>query len=1038
MPDTGALRFGVLGPLEASRGAAPLPLRGPLQRRLLAALLAGSGPVSADALTDAIWDVPPRDARNALLVTLHRLRRTIGEPERIVHGPNGYRIRVTAEDFDAAAFAAAVAAAREERAAGRLDPAADAYTRAAALWRGDAYADVADTGLIRAEADRLGEERLLAAQELHEVRLDLGLHDAAAAGLEALARAHPFRERLTALRMLALHRAGRRAEALQVYREARAALGGELGIDPGPLLQRLHEAVLRDDERLDVVAAGTLDGPWTPNARKRIDTARPVPRELPPEAPGFTGRATELRDLESARLGSDDDGIPPAPLIVLSGMAGVGKTATAVHWARRIAADYPDGQLFLNLRGHTALPELEPAEALAALLRSLGLTGDQVPADPDEAAARLRTATAGRRLLVLLDNAGSAAQVGPLLPAGPGSLVIATSRDRLADLARHGAHRLDLAPLTPAEATGLLKSLMRIPRSADRPDLADLARAAGYLPLALRLAAANTDRPDAPAEGVQAVFDGSYRALPEDARRVLRLLGAVPLRSLSPAAAGVVAGLAPAAAAAAVERLVHAHMANRDARGRLVLHDLIRDYAGGLTAEAEYTEALDRLLDWYLDSADAACRSRYPDYARLPDPARTAPLDAARAELWLDGERENLVAVARHAAERGRGTAAWRLADALRGHGWTTMPAADFLALGQAALQGARAERSLAGEAAAELCMSTAYIKSRDFADAARHAGRAADRARRLGWEFGEASAHHNSALASWNAGKLADALRHGEAALAMNRASGRIRAAAVNLGALGVVRGDLGELHAAHRLQTEALALAEEAGDAALAASQRRDLAATGIALGDIDSAERHLHRVVAYEVDTGARDLGGATAASLAVLHSAQGCHDDALVYADMVVRQADLRGDRFSRAIGLVASAAALNGAGRHEEAVAAAAQVLGLAHGDLATTGIDALVERAAGRIALGETAAAETDAALVLELAAAGGYRVAEGKALNLLADVRLRRGETGEARALAARAADIHRSCGHRAGESRSLRILEAAARDGAAIRPLD
>ncbi|MFB9660931.1 BTAD domain-containing putative transcriptional regulator [Glycomyces mayteni] len=1023
--DTEALRFGVLGPLEVTRGG-PLPLRGPLQRRLLAALLARAGrPVPVEDLTEAMWDArPPRDARNAFLVCLHRLRRALGEPERIALGPSGYRIDVSESDFDAAVFAARTAAARRDRAAGRLDTAADEYAAAERLWRGDAYEGLADTGPLRDAAARLGEDRLLARQEHLETRLDLGDHDAAAAELADLARAHPYRERLAALRMLALHRAGRRAESLHVYREARAALADGLGIDPGPLLQRLHEAVLRDDDRLGGLAAATLDGTWTPMARNRTEpraAARTVPRELPAEAAGFTGRAAELRDLDAARTGSDADGIPPAPLIALTGMAGVGKTATAVHWARRIAADYPDGQLYLNLRGRTALPPLAPAEALAALLRSLGRTGDQVPADPDEAAARLRTATAGRRLLVLLDDAESAAQIAPLLPAGPGSLVIATSRDRLDDLAPHGAHRLRLAPLAPADATALLKALMRLPRAADRPDLADLARAAGYLPLALRLAAANPDRPGAPAEGVAAVFDRSYRALPEDARRILRLLAPVPVRSLSTEAAGVLAGLDPTAADTAAERLVHAHMANRDPRGRLVLHDLIRDHARGLADPAERAAALDRLHHWYLDRADAACRTRHPGYARLPGPARTAPDTPEQAARWLDGERDELVAVARTAS----GETAWRLADILRGHAWAELGAADFLALGQAALH--HADGSLPGEAAAELCMSTAYVKSRDFTDAARHAERAADRARRLGWDFGEASARHNLALATWNLGRPRTARDHGEAALAMNRAAGRTRAASVNLGALAVIAADLGEPRTGHRLLTEALALAETAGDTALAASHLRGLAAVSIALGDVPAAARALDRVTAIEVGAGERELGASTAAFLADLCAAQGRHEDALAYADMVVRQADLRGDRASKAIGLAAAAAALNGAGRHEEAVAAAAQVLGLVRGELASTRIRALVERSAARIALGAADAAEADAAQLLALAEDGGYRTAEAMARNLTAEVRLLRGDADGARALAESARDAHRAAGHRAGEEWSLRVLGAA-----------
>lgn len=1061
-----ALRFKVLGPIEVSRGGDPLPLRAPLQRKLLAALLAGCGrTVSVDSLTDAIWgDLPPDNARKTFLVCLHRLRRTLREPRRISSEPTGYRIRVTADDFDAAAFEELSAAARRERSAGRLERSAALYAQAVRLWRGDAYVDVAEVEPVAAEAERLGEARLLAGQELLEVRLDLGMHASVIADLEALAREHPFRERLTALRMLALHRAGRRAEALQAYRESRKALGEELGIDPGRLLRRVHEAVLRGDERLASVATESLDGDWVPSPEPRVEAGRAAaatPRELPADVAGFTGREGELRELEAARLGGEDEGIPAAPVVVISGMAGVGKTASAVHWARRIAGDYPDGQLYLDLRGHSGLPALRPIEALTAMLRSLGLDSGQVPAEPDQAAARLRTETAGKRMLVLLDDASSVEQVLPLLPGGPGSLVVVTSRRRLEGLvARHGAFLLDLAPLTPDEATGLLKSLMRIPRSEDRPELGELARRSGYLPLALRIASANLaagprlgapDGSAAPSGGPQAAvrtaFDASYKTLPDDARRVLRLLAAVPVRSLAVEAAAALTDMTAAATERAVEQLLHAHMADRDGRGRLRLHDLIRDYAND-SVEAEdpaRAEALKRLFDWYLGAAEAACGIRYPALAKLSAPERggraPGPVDAGQAERWLDDERENLVAIARYAGEHGHGSTAWRLADTLRGHAWTAMSAADFLALGHAALKGARAEECLPGEAVAELCMSTAYLKARDFADAVRHGERAIDRARRVRWEDGEASAHHNMALACWSLGRLREALAHGETALAMNRDGGRTRAVSVNLGALGVVRGDMGELEAERLLQLEALGMAESLGDLPLQASHLRSLASVSIRLGAVGEAERCLDRVMDIEADAGERELGASTAAFMAELRSVLGRHDEALSYAEMVVRQADLRGDRSSKAIGLVAAATALNGLGRHEEAAAAAAQALRVVNGELTGERIDALIERAVVRLRLGEVDAAEADARLTLELAGEAGYRVCEDTALDLLAEVRLRRGEVGEARALARRALEGHRSSGHRAGAAWSLWVLGEAARHegdaGAARRRL-
>lgn len=1050
-----ALRFEVLGPLEVSLRGESLPLRAPVQRKLLAALLAGSGrAVPVDALTDAIWgDLPPGNARKTFLVCLHRLRRTLREPRRIVSGPAGYRIRVGSDDLDAVAFDELAAAARRERSEGRFERSSELYTRAVRLWRGDAYADVSDIGLVAAEADRLDGDRLLVRQELLEVRLDLGMHNSVVGEIEALARAHPFRERLIALRMLALHRVGRQAEALQAYHESRRFLGEELGVDPGRLLRRVHEAVLRGDERLATVATGSLDGAWVPLAGPRVeagDAAVAVPRELPADVIGFTGRDGELRDLESARLGHEDEGIPASPVVVVSGMAGVGKTASAVHWARRIADDYPDGQLFLNLRGYSALPALQPIEALSAMLRSLGLDSGQVPAEPDQAAARLRTETAGKRVLILLDDAASVEQVAPLMPGGPRSLVIVTSRSRLDDLlAMHGAFLLDLAPLTPDEATRLLKALMRIPRSGDRPELGELARRSGYLPLALRIAAANlAGRPylgapsghaapqgGGPQAAVKTAFDASYKALPDDARRVLRLLAVAPFRSLAVEAAAVLTDMTTAATERAIEQLVHAHMANRDGRGRLYLHDLIRGYANDLV-EAEDPvrgDALERLLEWYLRAADAACALRYPGFAKLSATRRVGDApdlgDAEQAARWLDDERENLVAVARYAGEHGHGRVAWELADTLRGHAWMEMSPADFLALGHAASNGARAEGSLPGEAVAELCMSTAYLKARDFTDVVRHSERAIDRSRRVRWDAGEASAHHNMALACWNTGRLRDSLAHGETALAMNRGSGRIRAASVNLGALGTVRGDMGELRVESRLQAEALGMAEELGDLHLQASHLRSLASVSIRLGSTAAAERYLDRVVSIEAAAGEREIGISTAAFAAELRSALGRHDEALAYAETVVHRADLRGDRLSRAIGLVAVAVALNGLGRHEEAGAAAAQALRVENGELTGTRIGALIERAVVRIELDEIDAAEEDAALTLALAREGGYRVGEGMALNLLAEVRLHRGEAGKARELAGRALDGHRCSGHRAGASWSLWLLGSAAR---------
>ncbi|MEU6861201.1 BTAD domain-containing putative transcriptional regulator [Glycomyces sp. NPDC046736] len=966
---------------------------------------------------------------------------------------------MTAEDCDAAAFEELSAAARDAWGKGRLEESAARYARALGLWRGEPYADVPSFGAIADEALRLSARRIDVHRESLELRLDLGLHADLIGEFEDLAKEHPFHERLTALRAVALYRSGRQAEALQVFRESRKALREEMGLDPGPLLQRVHDAILHRDERLDTVSTDSIEGAWAPAAGPRIEARPPVavtPRELPADVAGFTGRVSELRELEAARLGDEAEGIPPSPIVVISGMAGVGKTASAIHWGREIAADYPGGQLFLDLRGYSGTPTLRPIEALAAMLRSLGLADDQVPADTDQAAARLRTETAGRRMLVLLDNARSAEQVAPLLPGGPGSLVIVTSRNRLGDLlARHGGVHLALAPLATEEAISLLKSLLRLPRSAGSAEIDQLARRCGCLPLALRIAAANlAHRPDgvseyadrlatgdalaalqigdSPEAAVRATFERSYAAQPKEARRMFRMLGLAPVGSLSVDALGAVAGAEAAAAERAAAQLVDANMANRDALGRLTLHDLVRDYANGLVdpGDPPREEVLERLYAWYLDTADAASASRYPAYARFVQPTEAARFATPEAAVrWLEDERVQLIGIARHAAEHGRGAVAWRLADALRAHAWATMDSVDFLALANAALDGARQEGSVPGEAVAELCVSTAHLKARDFRTVVGHAERAVELSQRIGWVSGQASAYHNMTLACWLIGRLQDAVAHGEAALKINREHGRLRGQGVNLGALAAVHGSLGELRRKVRLCHEGLRIADRIGDQRLRESHLCSLLAAEIELGETQSAEKRMDEVMRIEAAAGHGELTPLAAGSLAELYAGLGKHEDALPYAAAVVRAGVTGGDRRHETDGLVSVAFSLNHLGRHEDAAEAAGRALRAVSGDLTGTEINALIERAVARIGLGEFEGAREDAGSALASAHRCGYRTREGLALNADGEAALRLGDFETARDRAERAADLLRPAGHRTGESWALWILASVAR---------
>ncbi|HEY1179276.1 MAG TPA: BTAD domain-containing putative transcriptional regulator, partial [Phytomonospora sp.] len=557
------MRFGVLGPLTVETGGGLVAVNGRKQRLLLAVLLSRAGrPVPPADLVDALWGPDsPVAARTTLRWHAHRLRAALGDADRLIAAPTGYLLHIAPGELDRDRFEQLHRDGLAAQAEGEQAKAAELLTDALRLWRGPAFGEFTDTEILRGAAVRLGELRLSALVARADAGLALGRHTALVTELAELVIEFPWTHRFAEQLMQALHRSGRTAEALDVYRDTRHRLVTELGIDPPESLRALHQRILRHD---DEAAPSTTD--------------QSVVRQLPAAQPGFTGRAETMAALYAASGG----------VVLLTGMAGVGKTATAVRWAREsMRADparFADGQLFADLRGHGDRPPMEPDEALGLFLTALGVPGVEIPATLDGRVGRYRSLLAGRRMLVVLDNAATAAQIRPLLPGDPACLTIVTSRDRLTGLiARDGAEGVPLDVLGAGESRALLRKVVGA-RTETEPDAAaTLAELCGGLPLALRIAAAslveyphrtiaalNADldraRLDAlavdgdPASAVRAVFAHSYQALDAPVRRLFRLLGTVPGPHIGLGAAAALAGTDRRATARRLRRLASAHL----------------------------------------------------------------------------------------------------------------------------------------------------------------------------------------------------------------------------------------------------------------------------------------------------------------------------------------------------------------------------------------------------------------------------------------------------------------------------------------------
>ncbi|MFI9306916.1 AfsR/SARP family transcriptional regulator [Streptomyces triculaminicus] len=844
------MEFRLLGAVAISTDTGDVPL-GPAKRRsLLAALLLRPNyPLSVEQLTAALWDhEPPLHARGVIQGHVSRLRTLLTaagaaayEVELVTQGP-GYVLRMPETLLDAYRFETLVALAREQRAP------ADAvamYQDALSLWQGAALADVYPSPPLQAAAHALEELRLASVEQLACEYARLGEHARAAAVLRAEAFAHPLRESLSAALMGALRRAGRRSEALDWFHRTRRLLADELGVDPGRELADAYALALRGGEEDE--AAKATAGDMTkaadavpvpcPATTPHAPLPAPVPDAAPhtgapdllPRAPrGFHGRAAELAALSRAAVGE-------APVCLVTGPAGVGKTALVLQWAHHGRAGFPDGLLYADLRGFGDTGEPALIEVLREFLPALGVTERRIPESANGAAALFRSLAADRQLLVVLDNARDSEQVRPLLPGGPRCVTVVTSRHQLSGLVVTDAARpVPVDVLGPEDGTALLAGVLGTERVLAEPVAARrLAELCGGLPLALRVAAARlAQRPswslgamtaelsdetrrlgllDVEDTGVRAALRLTLQQLPGHVSRQFAHLGRHPGTHVDRYAAAALAGTDPAAAETALERLAVAHLVTETAPGRWTLHDLVRLYARGLESGPD---ALKRVLDHYIATGLAAVAAAEPGNEEcFPMPADFLPPAAVRefgdrsaAVAWYGEERDDLtlaVAAARAAGLHGR---TWRIVLTL----WPLIVwrvRDGWVPLLETALEAARADAEQQGESRVLNVLGWVLIEEGRAAEALTRLGAASAIAARAGDLVAEANALIVLAMAQAALGDPDEAAEVCERAVELARKADDRTIERLAMQHLARHQVDAGEWHPALDTATEALA---------------------------------------------------------------------------------------------------------------------------------------------------------------------------------------------------------------------------------------
>jgi DNA-binding SARP family transcriptional activator len=931
------LWFTVLGPLRVWRGGIELDLGTPQQRELLASLLLREGSqVSVRELSNVLWGSAMPDTAAAVIRTyVARLRREldgrpVGRQDSVIATvQGGYRLVYRPDSFDLAVFRREVSTADEARKARDPRRAAEHLRTALALWHDKPLA-----GLLgehaSAERARLELLRLGALSRWFELELELGSHAAVIPELTHLVGQHPLDEHLHELLMLALYRSGRQAQALAIYRNVQEVLAEELGVDPGPALQRMYGRILQADPGLLVTTAeaGTLDDaeqdrePEPARVVTVVDRAPDItgrqptaPTRLPPRLTVFAGRGRELA--AAHEMLADPDAQPGT--VVVSGMAGVGKTTFAVHWARQIARHFPDGQFYLNLRGFAPDGDLVDAlKAVRTVLEFLDLRPGSVPDDLDAAVALYRGLLAERRVLLLLDNARLAAQVRPLLPDSSGSLAVVTSRNRLAGLhILDGARSIILEPLPVAQARELMVRRIGGQRVADEPEVVqEIIDRCGRLPLALSIVAAHcTVHPhftlDAATTALRGdlglertatsldalslheadeyvdprhVFSWSYHTLSPPVARLFRLAALHPGPDMSIAALASVTGLSRQSTLSHLAELTNAHLLTESAPGRYEFHDLLRAYADELKQRLDPPEeqqrAQLRMLDHYVHSTIAALR-QYNDLEPIseapvlrPAVAVEAFCDRDAALRWYETESPVLMPVAHQARMQDHLEHVWHLAWATDTYHYRSGRGRNAAVMHTWALEAAEyLDRSLwqgishrfLGDVHADLGSFTESVKHTEAALAIFDAHHDVKR---------RADCHLTLARVARRQGDGREGIAHLERAAEIGQHHGDQLLVATALNNMGEQYGDIGEHDTAVKLCREALDLWTELDDHHALANCYDTLGYSVFHLGEHEQAFKYLQ--YAIEIFQHLGDKGN-QANSLSRLGDACAAHGD-----------------------------------------------------------------------------------------------------------------------------------------------------------------